>query len=109
MEGRRCGISRVPQPQCERCGTTDPTKRYEWANLTGHYEDVADYERMCKSCHERYDRARQPPFEIKHGTHAGWLAHGRRKEHPCEACRLARNAYAREWYRKRTSVPSDLR
>jgi excisionase family DNA binding protein len=47
------------KPQrCERCGTTDPAKHYDWANLTGRYEDPADYQRMCKSCHRRYDLAR---------------------------------------------------
>jgi hypothetical protein len=33
-------------------------KRYEWANLTGHYEDIGDYEMMCSKCHNRYDRDR---------------------------------------------------
>ncbi len=44
--------------RCERCGTTDPGKQYEWANLTGNYADPADYERMCQSCHRRFDLAR---------------------------------------------------
>jgi hypothetical protein len=39
---------------CEDCGTTT-AKRYEWANLTGHYEDVNDYRRLCVSCHKRFD------------------------------------------------------
>lgn len=45
--------------RCERCGTTDPRKRYEWANLTGRYEDIADYERMCRICHCTYDAQRR--------------------------------------------------
>lgn len=44
---------------CERCGTDDPNTRYEWANLTGNYADVADYERMCCRCHRRYDASRR--------------------------------------------------
>ena len=41
---------------CERCGATgSERKRYEWANLTGHYEDIWDYERMCPPCHAAYD------------------------------------------------------
>ena len=45
------------QPKkCDRCGTTDPSKTYDWANLTGHYDDPSDYQRMCRSCHHRYDR-----------------------------------------------------
>jgi len=42
--------------KCEVCGTTDPHKSYDWANLTGHYEDVSDYKRMCRSCHWKYDK-----------------------------------------------------
>jgi len=41
---------------CEVCGTTDPNKHYDWANLTGRYHDPNDYARMCRSCHWRYDR-----------------------------------------------------
>lgn len=40
---------------CEECGAEDPTKTYEWANLTGNYADENDYRRMCRSCHHRYD------------------------------------------------------
>ena len=43
------------QPQkCEECGTSDPKKRYEWASLTGKYQDPLDYKRMCKICHAKY-------------------------------------------------------
>lgn len=45
--------------ECSRCGRTDDATRYEWANLTGRYEDIADYARMCVSCHHRYDAARR--------------------------------------------------
>lgn len=44
----------TPQ-KCDVCGTTDPDRTYDWANLTGHYGDLADYKRMCRSCHWRYD------------------------------------------------------
>lgn len=48
------------QPQeCSTCGKNDPSLRYEWANLTGAYEDVTDYARMCLSCHRRFDAARR--------------------------------------------------
>jgi hypothetical protein len=44
------------KPQrCEECGTTDPHKAYDWANLTKKYDDVWDYKRMCRSCHLRMD------------------------------------------------------
>lgn len=41
--------------RCEVCGTADPDLNYDWANLTGHYEDSNDYKRMCRSCHWKYD------------------------------------------------------
>ena len=48
-------ITKRGQPQlCEDCGTTK-AKRYEWANLTGRFEDVNDYKRLCKSCHAKLD------------------------------------------------------
>ena len=56
---QRLGRLRGKPQHCERCGTTDPDKQYEWANLTGRYEDPADYQRMCKSCHRSYDMARR--------------------------------------------------
>jgi hypothetical protein len=39
----------------------DPTHsaRYEWANLTGDYANVMDYEPMCATCHRRFDAARR--------------------------------------------------
>lgn len=45
--------------KCEKCGTEDPSKSYDWANLTGKYEDPQDFSRMCRSCHRRYDNARR--------------------------------------------------
>ena len=42
---------------CDRCGATEG--RFEWANLTGNYADINDYERMCVSCHRRFDAARR--------------------------------------------------
>lgn len=49
--------SNFGQPkQCELCGTDDPSKRYEWANLSGEYKrDRADFMRMCKKCHNNFD------------------------------------------------------
>jgi predicted transcriptional regulator len=50
-------VSRFGQPShCEVCGTSDPARHYDWANLTGHYEDLSDYKRMCRSCHWVYDK-----------------------------------------------------
>lgn len=55
----RVQVARGKPASCTRCGKCDPKARYEWANLTGKYTDVNDYERMCISCHRRYDAARR--------------------------------------------------
>lgn len=44
--------------ECAACGTTI-AKRFEWANLTGHYDDTHDYVRLCVPCHRRFDRRRR--------------------------------------------------
>ena len=43
---------------CTKCDTRSAS-RYEWANLTGNYQDVNDYQRMCVLCHRRFDAARR--------------------------------------------------
>lgn len=45
--------------RCSTCDTTDPVVNYEWANLSGRYEDVNDYARLCIPCHRRLDSARR--------------------------------------------------
>jgi hypothetical protein len=45
--------------RCSRCGTEDESQHYDWANLTGRYEDTNDYARMCRRCHFRYDADRR--------------------------------------------------
>jgi len=42
--------------KCEVCGTDAETKFYDWANLTGRYDDPGDYKRMCRSCHWKHDK-----------------------------------------------------
>lgn len=42
--------------KCEVCQTEDPSKHYDWANLTGKYDDPDDYKRMCRSCHWKHDQ-----------------------------------------------------
>lgn len=51
----RVARSRGRPQHCEDCGTTDPKNTYEWANLTGNYNDPSDYKRLCRTCHRRYD------------------------------------------------------
>jgi len=55
----RVAAARGKPSRCEQCGTGAPDVRYEWANLTGRYDNVADYERMCVPCHRTYDAARR--------------------------------------------------
>lgn len=52
---------------CFVCDTTSLAKIYEWANLTGKYDDPRDYKRMCHSCHKRYDMKRRCAFYKEHG------------------------------------------
>ncbi len=42
--------------KCDVCGTTDESKSYDWANLTGDYDNPADFKRMCRSCHWKHDK-----------------------------------------------------
>ena len=52
------------KPQkCEVCGTTDPKRGYDWASMSGRYDDPYDYKRMCRSCHWKQDKK---IFNIKH-------------------------------------------
>ena len=44
---------------CSVCGTKDKSVRYEWANMTGKYTDMNDYQAMCVKCHRRYDSKRR--------------------------------------------------
>lgn len=42
---------------CEVCGTCDPGRKYEWANISYEYRrDRSDFKRMCISCHRKYDK-----------------------------------------------------
>jgi len=42
--------------KCEHCGITDPSKRYEWANVSKEYKrEIDDWIRLCKKCHYAYD------------------------------------------------------
>lgn len=43
---------------CTVCGSINDGLIYEWANLTGKYDDVYDYARMCRKCHRKYDKSR---------------------------------------------------
>ena len=55
----RVGRLRGKPMKCERCDRTGPEHNYDWANLSGRFDDPSDYQRMCRSCHRRYDNARR--------------------------------------------------
>jgi hypothetical protein len=40
--------------KCTVCRTTE-SEHYDYANLSGRYEDINDYAAMCRSCHCKYD------------------------------------------------------
>ena len=45
---------------CSVCGKTNKDgTSYDWANLTGRYDDIEDYAPMCRSCHRKYDKGRR--------------------------------------------------
>lgn len=50
----RVSAERGTPSLCEHCRATD-ARRFEWASLTGRYDDVNDYVRLCCSCHHRMD------------------------------------------------------
>ena len=55
---RRVEYSRGKPEHCSACDRSGPG-RYEWANLTGHYEDIKDYVRLCTDCHRTFDKRRR--------------------------------------------------
>ena len=44
---------------CCMCGRKDTSASYDWANLSGNYDDINDYAPMCRSCHRKYDYSRK--------------------------------------------------
>ena len=53
---RRLDALKGKPKRCEACGTTDPKKTYDWANMSGRYDDPNDYKRLCRSCHWKRDK-----------------------------------------------------
>jgi len=60
---RRLYAARGKPTKCEVCGCDDPQKNYDYANLSGRYQDMEDFMPMCRSCHWKYD---EKIFNIKH-------------------------------------------
>ncbi len=53
----RVAAARGKPSLCGWCSRTEG--KFEWANLSGRYDDVSDYERLCTSCHRIYDAHRR--------------------------------------------------
>lgn len=53
---RRMEALKGKPKKCEICGTEEKKRTYDWANLTGKYNDPNDYKRMCRSCHFKRDK-----------------------------------------------------
>jgi hypothetical protein len=55
----RVEVARGKPKRCACCDTDNSSATYQWANLSGHYEDVYDYARLCVPCHLRLDARRR--------------------------------------------------
>ena len=55
--------------KCGKCGT-ESAKHYDYANLTGRYQDLSDYMPMCRSCHWKYDQKHLNFGGVKEVTNA---------------------------------------
>jgi len=55
-KGKEAGIGNKHRRLYRVCGSTDPERAYDWANLTGDYDNPTDFKRMCRSCHWKYDQ-----------------------------------------------------
>ena len=51
---KRVVAARGAPSLCEVCGTT-MAPWFDWHCMTGHYEDVNDYQRVCRACHVNID------------------------------------------------------
>lgn len=56
----RVHAARGTASECSRCGRSDDGVRYDWANLTGDYNDIWDFAPMCRPCHGAYDAPMKP-------------------------------------------------
>lgn len=50
---------------CEVCKCDNEDNFYEWANMTGDYDNINDYKRMCRKCHRAYDKDRKMLAHVK--------------------------------------------
>ena len=68
--------------KCEFCGATKKTPGVyglEWANMTGNYNDPADYKSLCIKCHRKHDRSPEENKRILAILWAGQKAYWERR------------------------------
>ena len=56
---KRVEVARGRPQSCAACDTQDPETAYEWANLSGRYDEINDYVRLCIPCHRKVDAHRR--------------------------------------------------
>lgn len=56
---KRVRVARGTPQHCESCGTTDPSKPYDWAYVEGNRAEPTNYRRLCRLCHVRFDNDRR--------------------------------------------------
>jgi hypothetical protein len=71
---KRVTSHRGQPKRCDACGSSDPERMYDWANLSGRLDDLEDYARMCRPCHRRYDYERSGEAERRRVRNAAIVA-----------------------------------
>jgi transposase len=70
----RVVAARGKPSECWMCGRTDSDISYDWASISGHYADVDDFARMCRSCHSHWDIKRRAATGQRTSTWNGVVA-----------------------------------
>lgn len=86
----RVKLARGKPKVCERCLTRKRSEVYVWVNVTGRYDDVEDYDRVCRPCHLRRPNAKHEALR-----HRVWRACGKPKE--CSRCGTHDRKKLYEW------------
>lgn len=52
----RVNTTRGKPKKCSVCGSEDPSRHYDWADMNGDMSDPRPFVRMCRSCHWKHDK-----------------------------------------------------
>ena len=86
--------------RCEECLMDDPSRRYDWANISGEYRrDVADWKRLCRSCHAKMDGIGTGRPRGTHCRRGHELTEDNVYQHPTggRMCRECKSEYRRNY------------